>query len=119
MSLNGTHKVDELIEVTYQAKGSVSGLVDVVMEIYDETKAKDIVGFPDVTLTEIGATGRYYGSFTPDTVGVWRVTVTSATVPGKTTNQYEVVAHNIESIGDVVDGMAIVVGGLSDPPVLV
>jgi len=101
----GTYKVNEVIEVTYQSSGSVSGLTDVTMEIYDETRAKDGVNFPDVTMTEIGSTGRYYGTFTPDAAGKWRVMVDSATKPGKLVKDYDIVAHNIDSIGNAVDGL--------------
>lgn len=101
----GEYKVNEIIEVTYQASGSTSGLTDVTMEIYDETRAKDGVNFPDVTMTEIGSTGRYYGTFTPDAVGKWRIMVDSATKPGRLVKDYDVVAHNIDSIGSAVDGL--------------
>lgn len=101
----GQYKVSEVIEVTFQASGSTSGLLDVTMEIYDETRAKDGVNFPDVTMTEIGSTGRYYGVFTPDAVGKWRVMIDSVTKPGKLVKDYDVVAHNIESIGNAVDAL--------------
>lgn len=98
----GTYKVDEAIEVTYQAAGATTGLVDVTMEIYDETGAKDISGFPDIVMTEIGATGRYKGSFTPDVEGKWRVMIDSVTKPGKMVKDFDVVAANINSIGDAI-----------------
>ena len=88
------------------------------MEIYDETKSKDLVNFPDVTMTEIGSTGRYYGSFTPDTEGIWRIVIDSATTPGKQTRQINVVAHDIDSIGDAVDSINTKVDAISDPPTL-
>jgi len=98
----GNYKIGELIEVTYQASNALSGLTDVKMEIYDETGAKDVGNFPDVTMTEIGSTGRYKGSFTPDAEGKWRVMVNSASHIGKMVKDYDVVAHNIDSIGDAV-----------------
>lgn len=98
----GDRIVNEVIEVTYQATASTTGLVDVTMEIYDETRAKDGVNFPDVTMTEIGVTGRYYGTFTPDAVGKWRVMVNSATKPGKLVKDFDIVSHNIDSIGGAV-----------------
>jgi hypothetical protein len=115
---NGAYKVGEPIEVTYQAKDSTSGLTDVTMEIYDETKSKDVINFPDVIMTEIGFTGRYYGSFTPDAVGSWKVLINSATKSGKLVKQFEVVNHNVDSIGDAVDAIAVAVSGISDPPQL-
>lgn len=101
----GNIRINEVKEVTYQAAGGTTGLVDVIMEIYDETKSKDLVNFPDVTMTEIGDSAEYVGSFTPDAVGVWRVVITSATKPGKVVKQYDVVSHNIDSIGGGIAGL--------------
>lgn len=101
----GTYKTGEIIEVTYQAAGATTGLTDVVMEIFDETGAKDIVNFPDVTMTEIASTGRYNGSFTPDVAGKWRVMINSVTKAGKLVKDYDVVPFNIQSIGEAVDTM--------------
>jgi len=98
----GIYKISEVIEVTYQATKSTTGLTDVTMEIYDETRAKDGVNFPDVTMTEIGSTGRYYGTFTPDAEGIWRVMIDSATKSGKVVKDFAVTAHNIDSVGDAL-----------------
>ena len=95
-------KVGAAIEIVYQAAGATSGLSDVVATIYDETHSLDGVNFPDVTLTELGSTGRYYGSFTPDAEGWWTVIVDSATKPGKVVKSYEVVGHSVDSVGDSV-----------------
>ncbi len=113
----GTYKVLEAIGVTYQAAAATTGLDDVTMEIYDETGAKDIVNFADVLMTEIGATGRYKGSFTPDEEGKWRVMIDSATKPGKLVKDFDVTAANINSIGDAVaaaDGKIDTVDGKVD-----
>jgi len=72
------------------------------MKIYDESRAQDLVNFPNVTMTEIGATGRYYGSFTPDAEGIWTVMINSATKPGEIVKIFAVTAHNIDSIGDTI-----------------
>lgn len=98
-------KVGVLIEQTYQATKATSGLTDVTMEIYDETRAKDGVNFPDVTMTEIGSTGRYYGSFTPDAEGFWRVMIDSATKSGKVVRDFKIVGHDIDSVGDAVGAL--------------
>lgn len=98
----GIYKVGEVIDVTYQATKSTSGLTDVKMEIYDESRAKDIGNFPDVTMTEIGSTGRYYGSFTPDAEGIWTILIDSATKSGKIVKAFAITAHNLDSIGDAV-----------------
>ena len=107
----GEYRINEAIEVTYQAKKSTSGLTDVIMEIYDETHAKDIVNFPDVTMVEIGSTGRYYGSFTPDAEGIWNVMIDSASKSGEVVKQFAVVGHNIDSLGDAIDS-------IESPPML-
>jgi len=100
--MNGLFKVGELIEVTYQAAKLTTGLTDVTMVIYDETKALDGVNFPDVVLTEIGVTGRYYGSFTPDAEGFWNVMINSATKSSPVPKQFMVTAHNLDSVGDAI-----------------
>lgn len=94
--------VNKQVEVIYQATLATSGLLDVTMEIYDETHAKDGVNFPDVTMTEIGATGRYYGVFTPDAVGVWQVHIDSATKSGKSIKQIDVVAKDVVDVSTEV-----------------
>jgi len=72
------------------------------MEIYDETGVKDIPNFPDVVMTEIGVTGRYFGSFTPDVAGKWRVMINSVIKKGKMVKDYDVVSHNIDEVGGTV-----------------
>lgn len=100
--MQGLFKIGEAIDVTYQATKLETGLDDVTMQIYDESRALDAINFPDVVMTEIGATGRYYGSFTPDEEGVWTVMITSATKPGEVVKTFMVTAHNIDSVGDAV-----------------
>lgn len=97
-----SYKVNAVREVTYQAAGSTPGLTDVTMEIFDETGAKDIPNFPDVVMTEIDSTGRYKGSFTPDTEGKWRVMIDSATKPGKIVRDFDIVGHDVDSVGDAI-----------------
>lgn len=98
----GNYKVNESIDVVYQARNTQSALTAVTMVIYDETFAVN-TAFPDVIMTEIGSTGRYYGSFTPDSEGTWNVLIANgASNKGKVIEKYLVVAHNIDSIGDAV-----------------
>jgi hypothetical protein len=92
-------KVGNPIQITYQASGATTGLIDVVAQILDETESLDPVNFPDVTLTENGdIPGEYIGSFIPDVVGTWRTVVDSATKPGKVVKQYEVTTKDIDSV---------------------
>jgi len=95
-------KVGSPVDITYQAVQLTSGLTDVVAKIRDETRELDGVNFPDVTLVELGATGRYYGSFTPDAKGAWTVTVDSATKPGPVVHSYIVTDQDLDSIGNAV-----------------
>ena len=103
--MQGIYKIGEAIDVTYQATKATSGLIDVTMEIFDESRALDGVGFPDVIMTEIGSTGRYYGSLTPDAEGVWTVMINSASKTGKIVKTFLVIAHNIDSIGGAIAGL--------------
>jgi hypothetical protein len=91
-------KVNNAIEVTYQASNAQTGLVDVTMVIYDETHTLDGVNFPDVVMTEIGVTGRYYGSFTPDVVGNWTILIDSITIPGKVVKKYKVALTDVDTV---------------------
>ena len=101
----GEYKVGEVIEVTYQSTKVTSGLTDVTMEIFDETGAKDGTNFPDVVMAEIGTTGRYKGSFTPDAVGKWRIMIDSPTKKGQLVKDFDVVGHNIHSIGEAISNL--------------
>jgi len=101
-------KIGESIEVGYQAPNKQSELTGVVAEIYLPNKAKDS-NFPDVELVEVGSTGTYRGSFTPDQQGVWQVIMHKADGDGQVTKSYSVGGYNVHSVGekiDVVDGKA-------------
>jgi len=96
------YKVNEVIDVVYQADKATSGLLDVTMEIYDETGAKDIVNFPDVVMTEVGTTGRYVGSFTPDAVGEWKIMIAyNSGSKGQVVKQYSVGNYNLDDVGSL------------------
>ena len=95
----GEYKINVPIEVTYQAPNSATGKT-VNMEVFDETKTI-VVGGPTV-LSEIAATGRYYGSFTPDAEGKWNVEIEISDGSGKVVKQYAVAGHDVDSIGDAV-----------------
>jgi hypothetical protein len=92
-------KVGESVDVTYQAAKETTGLTDVTLKIFDESRAVDAINYPDVVLTEIGATGKYYGSFIPDAVGVWSYGVDSASKVGPVTGTIIVTNHNLDSLG--------------------
>jgi hypothetical protein len=95
-------KTGNPVDITYQAVKLTTGLTDVTMKIMDETRAPDAVNFPDVVMTEIGTTGRYYGSFTPDEVGVWTVIVDSATKAGPVVETVIVTSHDLDTVGNAI-----------------
>ena len=92
-------KLGDPVDITYQATKEQTGLIDVTLKIYDETHAADVLNFPDVVLTEIGTTGRYYGSFIPDAKGVWTYAVNSPSKSGPVTGTIVVTDHNLDSLG--------------------
>jgi len=97
-----TGSVGQPVDVTYKAKNHTTGLIDVVAEIYDETKIKDVVNFPDVTLVEIGSTGVYNGQFTPDAKGVWTIMADSVSKSAPAELTVVVYDYDIDSVGDSV-----------------
>jgi len=96
------YKVNEAIEVVYQAAGAKTGLT-INMEVFDETHTI-VAGGPTV-LTEFGATGRYYGSFTPDAVGDWTAQVEETGGKGKVVKHYSVGSYNLEDVGAITDSI--------------
>lgn len=97
-----SYKVNEAIEVVYQAPNAATGIT-VNMEIYDEVHAL-VAGGP-IVLTELGATGRYYGPFTPDTVGEWSVQIEVSDGTGKVTKAYSVGSHHLQDVGVQADAI--------------
>ena len=97
------YKVNESIQVMYQAAGAATSLTP-LMEIYDETGVKDIVNFPDVNMTEIGSSGRYTGSFTPDQEGEWSVQISDVN-GGKVVKQFSVGKDNVSGISSKVSDL--------------
>lgn len=95
------YKVNEVIEIVYQAPNKESGLTDIVAEIYLPSDVKDS-NFPDVVLTEIGGSGTYNGPFTPDTQGEWKVIIHKSSGDGQVVKRYSVGGHNVNSVGDAI-----------------
>jgi len=114
---NKNYLVNEAIQVIYQPSGAKSGQT-VTMEIFDETGVKDAVDYPDVTMTEISTTGRYIGTFTPDTQGEWIIMASYGNNKGKVVKQYSVGGYNIDSIGQTVDSIESQTLGIDSPPII-
>ena len=102
------YSLGNAIRVVYQAPKAKSGET-VTMEIYDETGNKDIVNFPDVVMGEIGTTGRYEGTFTPDAPGNWTVMIHYDVDKGPSVKQYRVLYTDVEgTLEDLSDAFPIV-----------
>ena len=111
--MNKPYKLNEEIEFGYQAPNAVSGLEDVVAEIYLPGKVKDS-SFPDVILEEVGDTGTYRGVFTPDALGVWQVIMHLDNGDGQVNKAYSVGNYNIHDIGAAVDALQVAITNLGD-----
>lgn len=104
------YKKDEVIKVFYQAVGNKTGLT-VQMDVYDETDIKDVG--QSTTMTEIGNSGKYVATFTPDAEGDWSIQINDS-AGGNAVRHYSVGQYNIQEIGanlqsvenkvDTVDG---------------
>ena len=108
----GEYKVGVAIETTYQAVNKATGKT-IDYNVYDASHTLD--AGKSGTMTEIGATGRYYGSFTPDVEGLWNVIMINTTDSnGPVVKQYAVAGHDIDSIGDAVAQIDTDLGNLND-----
>jgi len=103
----GEYLVNDAIEVTYQAVALATGKT-ITMSVYDE--AHTIDSGQSGAMDEIGATGRYYKSFTPDAEGIWTVLIVNTTDGnGPVVKQFAVAGHSIDDIGDAVAAVKTVV----------
>lgn len=104
---SGIYKNGVAIIATYQAVASATGKT-ITMNVYDEAHALD--AGQSGAMAEIGATGRYWKSFTPDAEGEWIITMVNTTDGGgETVKSYAVAGHDLDSVGDLVttlDGKA-------------
>lgn len=98
------YQVNDAIEITYQAAGAASGVI-IHMDVYDETHNLDATQSLS-GMTEIGSTGRYYGSFTPDVIGNWTILMYEfPSGKGKVVKKYEVGTHDIDAVGTKTDAL--------------
>ena len=97
----GIYKNGVAIIVTYQAVNCATGKT-VIMDVYDESHAKDEAKCI-AEMSEIGATGRYYATFTPDAEGEWIVIMKNTSDSnGEVVKAFAVAGHNIDSVGDAI-----------------
>ena len=93
------YKIGREIKVVYQAAGAQSGRT-IEMNVYDESQAL-VTGSSVAAVPEIGSTGRYRSSFTPDAEGDWMVQLRdSVSDSGKVVKHYEIGGSDVDSIGD-------------------
>ena len=89
------YKVNTAIKVNYTALHHTASLIDLAMKVYDEAG----VLFGTVTLTEIvGSGGVYYGSFTPDAIGQWRIRIQSVTNLDDVQKVFEISTSDIDEV---------------------
>ncbi len=108
------YKVGVAINVEYNTDGFKSGET-VTMEIFDETLAKDIATFPDVTMLERTDAPIYDGSFTPDVQGEWLVLCSYGSGKGKVIQKYSVGGYNLDSLGQTVGIIETQTAGIDSP----
>lgn len=107
----GTYKNGVAIIVTYQAVNAATGKT-VTMDIYDEAHALDAPKSV-AAMTEIGTTGRYYATFTPDAEGEWIAIMKNTTDSnGAVVKSYAVAGHDMDSVGDAIATVDTVVDGI-------
>lgn len=90
-------KVNEAIEVGYQAPNKESGLVypnAPMAVIYNPSGGVHAT----IGLTEVGATGTYAGQFTPNVEGSWKVLLSKFDGDAQVVKAYSVGAKNIQDI---------------------
>lgn len=100
------YRVNREIKVIYQASGAATGKT-IEMLVLDEAQVESPLttdtppGQSIAALTEIGASGRYRGTFTPDAQGDWQVQIRDSVADtGKVVKHYEIGGSDVDSIGD-------------------
>lgn len=88
-------------EVIYQAGKTRTGLT-VQMDVYDAAKVKDVA--QSLPMTEIGTTGRYYGSFTADGPN-WHVQITDSR-GDSAVKQFGPEVYDAAGVGTAIDVVA-------------
>lgn len=119
------YKKNEAIKVNYIVIKKTTGLTDVVMHVYDEAGVELGSGLSPVAMTEIvGGGGLYYGSFTPDANGQWRIRIQSTVNGDDVQRVFEVGDYKLDDVKgqtqdiedkvDVIDGNVTAIDGKVD-----
>lgn len=98
------YKVNTAIKAFYQAANATSGET-VVMSVYDESQTVDYTKSVSA-MTELGSSGRYWASFTPDANGIWVVHMEESDGTGPAIKAYDVGTRNMDSLGDRVEAVS-------------
>ena len=106
----GQYKNGVQIDLVYQAAGLLSNAIP-VGTVYDEGSAVHSAETTALTSALLAgeladpADGRYLGHFTPDAEGMWTVVIKDKNGAGEVTKMYNVAGHDMDSIGDTLDGL--------------
>jgi hypothetical protein len=93
------YKKNEAIKINYIVIKKTTGLTDVLMYVYDEAGAELGSGLSPVAMTEIvGGSGLYYGSFTPDASGQWRIRIQSTVNGDDVQRVFEVGDYKLDDL---------------------
>lgn len=89
------YKKNVALKVNYVALHRTTGLLDLDMKVYDEAG----VLFTTVTMAAVPSNGgAYYGSFTPDAKGQWRIRIQSPTNNDDIQKVFEVGDSDIDEV---------------------
>lgn len=92
---------DDAFNVVYHSSNFDSGLT-ITMDVIDNTDSS-ISGSP-FTMSEIGSTGLYSASFTPVTIGTFKIIVEEEGIK-RAASTVEVMNYSLDSLGTIVDGI--------------
>lgn len=98
------YKVNNPIITSYQARNAKSGET-IVMSVFDETQSFDASKSLSA-MAELGTTGRYYGTWTPDATGDWTVLMHEPNGRGPAIKSYVVGTYDADTIGTSVEAVS-------------
>ncbi len=96
----GTYKIGVPIVVTYQASKADTGKT-IQMDVYDDAQSLTL---QSGIMIEIGSTGRYCKSFTPDVEGEW-IVMMSDSGKGEVAKAFAICGQDLDTVGDNVDAI--------------
>jgi len=95
-------KIGTNYHVTYQSRDFESGITPVTMAVFDQDNAA-LTGSP-YTMVEFPYMGIYQGIFLPVDIGIHTVIISEAGTK-KSSATIQVVEHDLDTIGNTVDGI--------------